>query len=114
MPRRPFLSSIGRQQRALDVIAIATTVIDGMRGREGDAVGCEQKSGKQTRVLGIGSAPLAAGIHCKLSLDLIPGLSIDDGFMFSFVAPILVWNAADIDRTGKDAVKVPTAERRSP
>ena len=64
-------------------------------------------------MLGVGSAPLAAGIHCELSLNLVPGLSVDDGFMFAFVAATLVWNAADIDRIGKETIEMSAAERRS-
>ena len=61
-------------------------MVDGMGRREGDALGREQQPCKQARMLGAGSASLAAGVHCELSLDLVPGLSINDGLMLAFVA----------------------------
>ena len=113
-PRCLSRCSLGRQQRALDVIAITPAVIDGMGRREGNALRREQQPRKQAWMLGASSSPLAAGVHCELSLNLVPGLSVDDGFMLSFVAATLVRNAADIDRIGKNAVEVTAAERGSP
>jgi hypothetical protein len=65
-------------------------------------------------VLGAGSTPLPTGIHSELGLNLFPGLSVDDGVMLSLIAATLVWNAADIDRIGKEAVEVSATERGSP
>ena len=64
-------------------------------------------------MLGAGSASLAAGVCHEQSLDLVPVLSINDGFMLAFVAAILVRYAADVNRIRKDAVEVSAAERSS-
>ena len=81
---------------------------------EGDALCREQQPRQQARVRGAGSTPLAAGIGGKLSLNLVPGLGVNDGVMLAFVAATLVGNAADIDRIGKEAVEMSAAERCSP
>src|SRR5581483_4159620 len=99
---------------ALDIVAIAPAVVDGVRRREGDAFCREQQTRQQTRILGAGSPPLAAGVHCELSLDLVPGLSVNDGLMLAFVALAPMWDAADIDRVGDNEIEVAAAERCSP
>jgi hypothetical protein len=54
----------------------------------------EHAARKQGRVLGAGSAPLAAGIT-ELILGLVPSLSINAGFMLSFAAAIPLQDATD-------------------
>src|SRR5690349_10167904 len=95
-----------RQKRALDIVAVAPAVVDGMGGRKGNILRREQEARKQTRMPGAGSASFAAGVHCELSLDLVPSFSVNDGVMLSFIAAAAVRNAADIDRVGKNEIEV--------
>src|SRR5690242_20123709 len=85
-----------------------------MGGREGNAFCREQQTRQQTWMLGAGLAPFAAGVRGELRLDLVPGLSVNDGVMLALVAVALMWDAADIDRIGDNEIEVPAAECCSP
>src|SRR5690349_9836136 len=65
-------------------------------------------------MLGADAASLAAGVRGELRLDLVPGLSVNDGLMLALVAVALMWDAADIDRIGDNEIEVPAAECCSP
>ena len=112
--RRRSLVSLGCQQRALDIVAIAPAVVDGMGGREANALGRKEKACQQARVLRASSTALTASVRCKLDLNLVPRLNVNDGLMLAFVALAPMWNAADIDRIGDNEIEVPAAESLFP
>src|SRR5262249_57957753 len=98
-------------QRSGNVVAIASTFLDGMRRSEPLAPGIDQQAGEQARFGRFGLALMIAPIVRDLVPHRGPGLSIDQCRMLAWVELVFVGNLTGVNRVREHRVDVSAGER---
>src|SRR5438093_2410878 len=94
-----------------DIVAIASTFLDGVRWGEPLALGIDQHAHQQAWLGGIGSASMVRRVCSEPVPRGGPGLGVDQRWMLPGVELALVCNLTDVDRVREQLIEVPPRER---
>ena len=97
-PVMGVLRSCRSDQRRGDVIPIASSVLDGVRGREPLSLGIDQQASQQARLGCFGPSLMIASIACDLVPHRGPSHSIDQCRMLAGVELVFVGNLTQVNR----------------
>ena len=85
------------QGRCADVVAIAPSLLVGVRRHELLALAVDEKARKQARVLGMRFDELCVRVALEQGLNGVPSLPVDKGRMLPRMALALVLDLADVE-----------------